>query len=504
MQILNLKQGTLEWLAARMTYDTASEAPAMMGVSPYMTRNELLATKYTGVQKEVDAATQRIFDQGHESEAAIRPVIEAEVGEDLFPCMVAEGALSASLDGMTMDRSIIWEHKQTNKSKIAHMQKTGLPPETDFYQVQHQLMVTGAEKCLYTCGNHEDELEQVWVKPDPESFKLLKAGWKQFRADLAEFKPAIAAPEAVANTMERLPALRIEVTGSVSASNLAEYKTHALEVFNGINTDLQTDQDFADAESTVKWCKSVEDKLEAAKENALSQTASIDELFRTIDELKESARQKRLELDKLVKFRKNAVREEIVKGAWARLSEHINSLNERLGGRVTMPKWNTDFAGAIKGKRTIQSLHDAVDQVLADTKIETSALADSIQANLKSFDEIAADYKTLFPHLNELALKSNDDFVAAVKVAIAEHKEAEQNRIEQAKPAQEATELPPEPKQATAQPKCNEYKRTAHEQWWHNTGSGIRPYPADDFESHAYRVSQAAFEAGVNSTRSES
>src|SRR5690606_3889090 len=118
-------------------------------------------------------------------------------------------------------------------------------------------------------------------------------------------------PEPIGRTPENLPALRIEVTGMVTASNLAEFKTHALAVLGGINTDLRNDQDFADAERTVKWCKEVEDRLEAAKQHALSQTSSIDELFRTIDTIAAETRAKRLELDKLVKARKDAIRLEI-------------------------------------------------------------------------------------------------------------------------------------------------------------------------------------------------
>ena len=35
----------------------------------------------------------------------------------------------------------------------------------------------------------------------------------------------------------------------------------------------------------MKWCADVESRLAAAKEHALSQTATIDELFRTIDDI---------------------------------------------------------------------------------------------------------------------------------------------------------------------------------------------------------------------------
>ena len=31
------------------------------------------------------------------------------------------------------------------------------------------------------------------------------------------------------------------------------------------------------------------------------------------------------------------------------------------------------------------------------------------------------------------------------------------------------------------------------EKWWHNFGSGMPPYPHDDYEEHAHRVAAEAF-----------
>ena len=215
----------------------------------------------------------------------------------------------------------------------------------------------------------------------------------------------------------------------VTASNLQAFREHAVSVFGGISRDLQTDQDFANAESTVKWCKGVEEKLEAAKQHALSQTASIDELFRTIDEISESARATRLELDKLVKARKEARRLEIKQGAEQALATHIETINKRLG-KVRLPAIAADFAGAIKGKRTISSLQDAVDSELARAKIEANAIAEGIEANLASLRELAAEHAFLFADAQQLVLKANDDLVSLIKVRIAEHQQAEQRRLD--------------------------------------------------------------------------
>lgn len=435
MKILDLEQGSPEWLEARSKHYTASEAPAMMGQHPQVSRNDLLRARYSGWEKEISQyVREKLFDFGHQVEAIVREAIEAELGEDLFSCMVVDdaGYLSASLDGMTLDGSTIWEHKQFNQGKVEHMEGTNSVPPADHWQVQQQLLITGAKRCLYTVGNDPDDLARLWVEPDPEAFKALQAGWAQFDQDLADYEPLVDEAQAVGHTMESLPALRIEVTGMVTASNLAKYKDHALTVFGSINTDLQTDQDFADAESTVKWCKEVEDRLEAAKQHALSQTESIDELFRTIDDLRESARTKRLELDKLVKARKATIRDEIRQAGEKALAEHMAGLEKRLEGRVRLPRPDADFAAAMKGKRTISSLRDAVDQVLATAKIDANAAADEVQLNLKAFDELAGEHTTLFPDIERLVFKPSDDFQAAVKLRIADYKEAEAKRLAEA------------------------------------------------------------------------
>ena len=94
------------------------------------------------------------------------------------------------------------------------------------------------------------------------------------------------------------------------------------------------------------------------------------------------ARRVRLDLDKLVKARKEAIRGEIVAGGVAGLRDHIAAINARLG-KPYMPNVPADFAGVIKGKRSIDSLRDAVDSELARAKIAASEIADRIDLNLK-------------------------------------------------------------------------------------------------------------------------
>lgn len=431
MKIHNVAQGSDAWHALRANYFTASEAPAMMGASKQMKRTELLHAKKTGLDRDVSWWVQKnLFDKGHEAEALARPILEARIGEDLFPVVGTEGDLLASLDGCTILGDVLFEHKMWNEQLAADVRAGSLDPHY-YWQLEQQLLVSGAEKVIFVCSDGtEENFVSMEYAPVPGRAATLVAGWKQFQADLLDFTPAEAVPEAVGKTPESLPALRIEVTGMVTASNLEQFKAHSLAVFGSINTVLETDQHFADAEKAVKWCGDVEERLEAAKQHALSQTESIDALFRTIDEISAEARAKRLMLDKLVKARKLSIREDIVMTAAKALQTHIDQINTSLGGKARMPAVPADFAGAIKGKKTISSLRDSADSELARAKIAASQIGDSIRTNLASLDELAADYLFLFNDVQQLVMKANDDLVALIKVRISEHQKAEEQKAE--------------------------------------------------------------------------
>lgn len=422
----NAPQGSASWHAARAKHFCASEAAAALGLSKYTSRDELLRQKATGLTEEVGAAKQRIFDAGHEAEAKARPIAEEIAGVEFYPIVATlevEGmALLASFDGIDLLDEVIWEHKLLNDSLVQQVQAGDLEPHY-WLQLEHQLLVSGAQRALFTTSDGTPEgTHPLWYESKPERRAQLIAGWKQFAADLAAWVPPEAKPApVVGKTPDNLPALLIQVTGAVTASNLPEYKAHALEVFKGINRTLTSDQDFATAESTVKWCTDVESRLAAAKEHALSQTATIDELFRTIDDISAEARRTRLELDKLVKARKEEIRGEIVAGGITALREHIAQLNAAMPADY-MPQVPADFAGAIKGKRTVDSLRSAVNDELARAKIEASNIATRIHANVKTLEASGL----VVPDAATLVLKAPDDLAAI----IATRKAAEQQRLE--------------------------------------------------------------------------
>ncbi|MET0888817.1 MAG: YqaJ viral recombinase family protein [Stenotrophomonas maltophilia] len=444
MKIVNLIQGTPEWHAHRAQHFNASDAPAMLGASTNQTRGDLIRELAAGVPREFsDFVQERVIDPGHEFEAQARVIAEGLIGEDLYPVTGSQDKYSASFDGLTLLEDIAWEHKRLNQTLRDAMFDgcTGADlPLMYQIQMEHQAMVSQAERVFFMASEWKrvgDEWELVeerhcWYTPNRELRARIITGWAQLEADVAAYEPeAPAAPVTAGRAPDQMPALRIEVTGMVTASNLAEWKDRAIAVFQGISQDLTTDQDFADAEKTVKWCGEIEDQLKGAKQHALSQTESIDLLFRTIDDISEQARATRLALDKLVTKRKEERRTEIGNNARRAVQDHVRAINETLGEHgLAMPATLiADLQAAMKGKRSFASMQDAVDAVATNAKITASQAADRIRANVAILAEHPA-HSTLFADRVSLcASKTAEDLRNLVAMRIAAFEKQEEERL---------------------------------------------------------------------------
>lgn len=427
----DLRQGTPEWHQFRINYFGSSESAGMLGIKgSKTTRSDLLKMRSLGLAKEFsDWVQKNILDYGHEVEALARPLVERIIGQELYPVTCSEGRISASCDGLTMLEDIAFEHKQWNKG-LAESVAEGILPEEYMPQCQQILMVTGAEKLIFVVSDGTPEnFVHMDILPDETWFDKLRAGWAQFEKDLSTYQHVEQEPEAVGRAPESLPALHIEVTGAVTASNLKEFKARALGVLGAIKTELQNDADFADADKTTKWCKEVEDRLEAAKQHALSQTSSIDELFRTIDDIKEEARQKRLTLEKLVKQRKESIRAEKVEMARKKFTAHVANLQSEITG-VNLVITQPDFGGAIKGLKTLASIQNELDTSIANAVIAADAYAKDVREKLNWCKKNAAGHSSLFPDLQSLIAKPLEDFTLTISSRIEQHKKDEADRLE--------------------------------------------------------------------------
>lgn len=429
-------QGSPEWHQHRAKFFGASDAPAMMGVSAYKTRNQLLAEKAGGSTKEIDSGTQYLFDKGHEYEAIARPWADEIAEDEFFPVTMSaiiDGLpLSASMDGITMGEDCLFEHKTLNQKIVANFAANEIDMQYKV-QMEQQLLISGAKRCLFMASAGDlDAALHTWYESDPKIRADLIAGWKQFAADLANYQHVESPPEVVASPVMQLPALSIQVNGSISLiDNLELFGRKLTDFISSLPAKPATDQEFADADAAVKTLKTAEEALDAAESSALAQTASIDQMRRTVGLYRDQARTARLMLDKLVKARKESIRIEIVTEASKALADHIDGLNARIG-KPWMPAAHGDFTGAIKGKKLLTALRSACADELARCKIEANEIADRIQTNLSSLNDLAKDHKFLFADAQALATtKANDDLVLVIRSRIADHLAAEAKREEE-------------------------------------------------------------------------
>lgn len=185
--ILKLEQGSPEWHAHRAKYRNASETPVVMGVSPWQTPHQLWLEKTGRAERRVTFPMQR----GKELEAAARAAYEALTGHVMQPLVLVDGEYSASLDGMTLAGDLIVEIKCPMKGRESELWQQvagGSLPEYYAWQIEHQLMVSGAELAhLYAFDGRDGVLLEVGQLPDRRP--AIYEAWERFMAHLRRDSP---------------------------------------------------------------------------------------------------------------------------------------------------------------------------------------------------------------------------------------------------------------------------------------------------------------------------
>lgn len=443
--IIEHQQGSEAWVQHRSRSLNASELAAVMGDSSYTSRAELIKQKAAGIVPEVDAATQRRFDKGHEYEAAARAFAEEIIGESLYPCVLAAEVdglyLSASLDGQDLLGDVTWEHKSGRADLLASLERGVIP--TEYHpQLEQGLMLSGATRCLFMASNGTREsMRSVWYESTPALRAKIIPAWKQFMADVAAYVPTEKAAPVLAAPVETLPAVSVKVDGALAiVSNLPAFGEALRKFIGKIPEQPSTDQEFADTDAACKALKRAEDALEAAEANALAQLSDVDTMRRFVADFKALARTTRLQREKLVAQRKESIKGELVAAGVAAMAKHIRELNASMPADY-MPQVPADFGGCIKGLRTVDSIRNAVDTELARVKIMANEIANRVHANVKTLK----DSGLVVHDAAALVLKQPDDLAAVIAQRVAAEKAKEEAQRERIR-AEEAARLEREAK----------------------------------------------------------
>lgn len=433
MKIHEVQQGTDEWRELRASYFTASEAPAMLGLSKYMSRGELLRQKSTGIVKDVDDATLRRFDAGHEAEAKTRAWAEAFIGEELYPTtgtLEVEGLpLLTSFDGVTMDESTCWENKLWNEV-FANQVRDGIVPDTHWPQLEQQMLVSGASRVLFTVSDGEENTVSLWYESNPKRRVQLIAGWKQFAIDLANYQHVEIAERPKADVVVDLPSLFVHAKGEITTHNMDEFGAALMaRLAETRATVLVTDQDFSNAKEAAKKFRETAKAIALSKEQMLAQTQTIGEAARKMDAWAKDLNATALQLEKDVERVGNSKKEAMVLSGKTAYAEHVAALEAEIAP-IRMNLTAPNFADAIKGKSKYASMQDAVDTMLAGAKMTADAVAKDVRIKIAWCKENAAGHSALFPDLQQIIVKPMEDFALTITSRIDKAKADEAVRLE--------------------------------------------------------------------------
>jgi putative phage-type endonuclease len=166
-----MQQGSPEWHSWRLGGIGGSDAPIVMGVSPWMDLMTLWRIK-TGEIVVEDRPNEAML-RGIELEPVARAAYEAATGNIVEPALAIHPEfdwLRASLDGLSFDGDLAIEVKCPGRSSHNEA-KEGRVPDVYWPQVQHCLLACGAKRLDYWSFDGTDGV-LVPVEPDA-AYQLL-------------------------------------------------------------------------------------------------------------------------------------------------------------------------------------------------------------------------------------------------------------------------------------------------------------------------------------------
>lgn len=181
MRIIDIKQGTDEWLNLRKNQANASETPALFEANPWKPKNaiELAHLKYGNLKIFYNQAMR----DGNKYEPAIRNFVNFTYNYNFIPAVAQwdeNHKFQASFDGLDLNEKIILEIKNS-KHTYDYVEKTGEAPKNYYLQVQHQLLVSGFDKCVFAVRNSAiSGIKVIEIEADTKIKKEIVEKWLAF------------------------------------------------------------------------------------------------------------------------------------------------------------------------------------------------------------------------------------------------------------------------------------------------------------------------------------
>lgn len=236
MKKINLIQGTEEWKAYRREKIGASDCPAIMGCG-YVTAHQLWKQKVTGAEQFVTPSMQRGSDLEAEARAKINEGMEHKFEPAVYECEEFPFMI-ASLDGVGDILQVI-EIKCPSEGIFKEFQAYGTIPDAWFWQVQHQMAVTGSESVRIFAYNGVILASQT-VERDETAISDLIAKETAFYKCMCEFTP----PKAPLPEKEDPELVSLMDMLGEAKENLRNWETRVSELRSAILLKNQSGEEY--------------------------------------------------------------------------------------------------------------------------------------------------------------------------------------------------------------------------------------------------------------------
>ncbi|MCC2555277.1 YqaJ viral recombinase family protein [Campylobacter coli] len=180
-KIIDLEQGSGEWLNFRKGKIGASMVPSCVGIKGAFSSKEEARDIILGLKEVYQNEAMR---RGNEYEPLIRARVEFLHSVSITPVVLQSlenEMFIASLDGID-ENGVIYEFKYS-QDEYDFIKRNKKPSDKYYAQVQFQLYISGKEKCIFVAINKEEEIVECEVLRDEAYQEWLIKSVKQFILD---------------------------------------------------------------------------------------------------------------------------------------------------------------------------------------------------------------------------------------------------------------------------------------------------------------------------------
>jgi putative phage-type endonuclease len=218
---IRVKQNTKEWREWRNKGLGASDAPIVMGVSPWTSRFELWSYKTGLIQRsEPNGFQVAAMQRGHDLEPEARRRAEEVYLKAKFPATSFEHSehsfLRASLDGYNAETNSNLEIKCPGKADHQTALE-GRVPKKYIPQIQMQMLVSGAHLTYYFSWDGKDSDILITVQEDKRYQEVLLQEMRSFWNLIQSGVPPEISEKETKQLLSQLEKDIIKITQSVKA-----------------------------------------------------------------------------------------------------------------------------------------------------------------------------------------------------------------------------------------------------------------------------------------------